>query len=114
MSYNVGWRNDSLESIPGLLKNLKIPYSSNPILAVPRLHDRQLVDLGLALARAHQVERLDAGLEITSFFFKPKQVGFLGFFGLLVFLVFLYICPEERGVFRVFSVSRILFGASRL
>jgi hypothetical protein len=29
------------------------------------------------------------------------------------FWVFLFICPEER-VFRVFSVSRILLGASRL
>ncbi len=33
------------------------------------------------------------------------------FFG--VFWFFIYICPEER-VFRVFSVSRILLGASRL
>jgi hypothetical protein len=33
---------------------------------------------------------------------------FLGFF-----LGLLYFCPEER-VFRVFSVSRILLGASRL
>jgi hypothetical protein len=36
---------------------------------------------------------------------------FLGFFGFFWF--FLYICPKER-VFRVFSVSRKLLGASRL
>jgi hypothetical protein len=42
------------------------------------------------------------------FFFKPGPVGFFGFLG-----VFLCICPEER-VFRVFSVSRLLLGASRL
>jgi hypothetical protein len=41
------------------------------------------------------------------FFKKTSAVG------ILVFLVFLYICPEE-GVFRVFSVSRILLGASKL
>jgi hypothetical protein len=47
--------------------------------------------------------------------------GFLGFFWVFLsflgffwfFFVFLYICPEER-VFMVFSVSRILLGASRL
>ncbi len=54
------------------------------------------------------------------FFFNPALWVFLGFFGFFwgffgffwFFLVFLYICPEER-VFRVFSVSRILLGASR-
>ncbi len=40
---------------------------------------------------------------------KTSPVVFLGF---LVFSVFLYICPEER-IFRVFSVSRTLLGASR-
>jgi hypothetical protein len=45
-----------------------------------------------------------AGLEKTLVKKKPGQWVFLGF---------LYICPEER-VFRVFSVSRILLGASRL
>jgi len=39
--------------------------------------------------------------------------GFSVFLGFWVFFFFLYICPEER-VFRVFSVSRILLGASRL
>jgi hypothetical protein len=52
---------------------------------------------------------LEAGLEKTRFFLKPAEWVFLGF---LVFF-FLYICPEER-VFRVFSVSRILLGATRL
>jgi hypothetical protein len=37
---------------------------------------------------------------------KNSTVVFFGFFEK-------YICPEER-VFRVFSVSRILLGASRL
>ncbi len=56
---------------------------------------------------AFQVE-----LEKTRVFKKNQPMGFFGFFGgFLVF--FLYICPEER-VFRVFSVSRILLGASRL
>jgi hypothetical protein len=48
------------------------------------------------------------------FFKKPSLVGFFlvwFFFGF--FLFFLYICPEER-VFSVFSVTRILLGASRL
>jgi hypothetical protein len=50
----------------------------------------------------------------TVFLLKnPAQWVFLGFFDFFgVFLVFLYICPEER-VFRVFSVSRILLGAFR-
>jgi hypothetical protein len=39
--------------------------------------------------------------------FKKNQPS--GFF----WVFFLYICPEER-VFRVFSVSKILLGASRL
>ncbi len=38
------------------------------------------------------------------FFFKTQPSGFFW-----VFFVFLYICLEERGVFRVFTVSRILF-----
>jgi hypothetical protein len=52
---------------------------------------------------------------------KTSPVSFLGFFWgfwgffffFFVFFFFLYICLEER-VFRVFSVSRILLGASRL
>jgi hypothetical protein len=50
------------------------------------------------------LELLEEGLEKNPFFFKASPVGSLDF---------LYIFPEER-VFRVFSVSRILFGASRL
>jgi hypothetical protein len=56
---------------------------------------------------------LQAALEKTHVLKKkPSPVGFFVF---LFFIVFFssYICPEER-VFRVFSVSRILFGASRL
>jgi hypothetical protein len=63
--------------------------------------------------------KLLAGVEESC---QPKQAGLVkirpsGFFwffwGFCVFFVFfLYICPEER-VFRVFSVSRILLGASR-
>jgi hypothetical protein len=56
---------------------------------------------------------------------KTSSVGFLGFFVCVFWVLFWgggfpffcgffsYICPEER-VFRVFSVSRILYGASRL
>jgi hypothetical protein len=69
--------------------------------------------------RAHPGEA--SGLEKTGFLKKkPAQwvffgffrvfLGFLGFFG---FFGFFKICPEEI-VFRVFSVSRILLGASRL
>jgi hypothetical protein len=47
----------------------------------------------------------EAGLEKTRFFLFKKPAQW-------VFWVFLYICPEER-VFRFFSVSRILLGASR-
>jgi hypothetical protein len=75
---------------------------------------------------------LQAGLEKTRVYYikKPAQwffwvfgffcfFCFFWFFGFLVFWFFwffwffLYICPEER-VFRVFPVSRILLGASRL
>jgi hypothetical protein len=48
-----------------------------------------------------------AGLEKTRVLKKTQPSSFF------VFLFFLYICLEER-VFRVFSVSRILLGASRL
>jgi hypothetical protein len=49
------------------------------------------------------------GWKKPGFFYKnPVQWVFFCFLW-----VFLYICPEER-VFRVFSVSRILLGASRL
>ncbi len=60
------------------------------------------------LGTAKVDEDLEAGLEKTEFFLKTQPSGFCGFFW-----AFLYICPEE-GVFRVFSVSRILLGASRL
>jgi hypothetical protein len=50
-----------------------------------------------------------AGLEKNPLKKKTSPVVFFCFF----FCFFLYICPEER-VFRVFSVSRILLGASRL
>jgi hypothetical protein len=46
---------------------------------------------------------LQTGLDKPRFFILKSS--------LVVFLI--YICPEER-VFRVFSVSRILLGASRL
>jgi len=50
---------------------------------------------------------VEAGLEKTRFKKKPLQ---------WVFGFFLYICPDctEEKVLRVFSVSRILLGASRL
>jgi hypothetical protein len=56
------------------------------------------------------VELPQAGLEKTWVYKKNQPSGCLGF---LFFFGFLYICPEER-VFRVFTVSRILLGASRL
>ncbi len=65
------------------------------------------------------VNGFQAGLEKTRVFLKkPSPVVFFGFFGFFgVFLVFLgffgFFCPDKR-VFRVFSVSRILLGASRL
>jgi hypothetical protein len=67
------------------------------------------------LGTAKVDEDLEAGLEKTQVKKKKtSQVGFLVFFGVFwVFWGFLYICPEE-GVFRVFSVSRILLGVSRL
>jgi hypothetical protein len=53
---------------------------------------------------------IQAGLEKPGFLKKnPAQCFFFCFFG---FSKKKYICPEER-VFRVFSVSRILLGASR-
>jgi hypothetical protein len=65
-----------------------------------------------ALNDTNRTVRLKAGLEKNpaQWFFGGFLFFFLGFFGffwVLGFLVFLYICPEER-VFRVSSVSRIL------
>jgi hypothetical protein len=63
-----------------------------------------------ALNGGKGTEPFEAGLEKTrAFKKKTKPSGFFG--GFLGFLK--YICPEER-VFRVFSFSRILLGASRL
>jgi hypothetical protein len=81
-----------------------------------RVPDRLLITLEPGETRV--IDRVEAGLEKTWFFFKnPAQCVFWVFLGFLVFWVFLvffkYICPEGR-VFRVFSVSRILLGASRL
>jgi hypothetical protein len=81
---------------------------------VVRRHEGLAADV--AAVRAHllvglahvprQVSHLGAGLEKTRFKKKnPTQCFFCFFLGF--FLVFLYMCLEER-VFRVFSVSRIL------
>ncbi len=77
------------------------------VLELLEVVDGELVPLGGLLVH---------GWKKPGFFFinkKPAQwvFGVFCFFGF--FLFFLYICPEER-VFRVFSVSRILLGASRL
>jgi hypothetical protein len=62
---------------------------------------------------------MEAGLEKNPGLKKTARWGFFWVFWVfwcfvVFFLVFLkYFCPEER-VFRVFSVSRILLGASRL
>jgi hypothetical protein len=58
------------------------------------------------IVRVLNIDYHKAGLE------KTQPSGFLGFLGFWVFWFFLYICLEER-VLRVFSVSRILLGASR-
>jgi hypothetical protein len=59
-------------------------------------------------------EPMEAGLEKTRDLKKNQPSGFFFvFIFIFIFWGFLYICPEER-VFRVFSVSRILLGASRL
>jgi hypothetical protein len=81
-----------------------------------RVPDRLLITLEPGETRV--IDRVEAGLEKTRVFLKnPAQWVFWGFLGFWVFLGFLgffkYICPEGR-VFRVFSVSRILLGASRL
>ncbi len=55
-----------------------------------------------------------AGLEKTRVKKNQPSRFFCFCFGFLGFLEFLYICPEERGVFRVCSASRIFLGASRL
>jgi hypothetical protein len=88
------------------------------------IYEAQLPRRALKLASA--LPHCQAGLEKTRVFYlkkKPSPVGFLSFFGFFgvflffcffcFFLFFFNICPEER-VFRVFSVSRILLGASRL
>jgi hypothetical protein len=75
--------------------------------AVDLLGEHSRVAVPVAAHVAAEISLLQPGLEKTVFFcFKPAQ-GFLGFF------VFLYICPEEK-VFKGFSVSRVLLGASRL
>jgi hypothetical protein len=63
--------------------------------------DRDFFDVTLAC----ESNQIQAGLEKTRF----KKSGFFGVFWFL----YIYIWLEER-VFRVFSVSRILLGASRL
>jgi hypothetical protein len=67
-------------------------------------------------AGGHQERRqVDQGrVGKTRFFFKTQPASPVGFLCFFVFLGFFssYICPEER-VFRVFSDSRILLGASR-
>jgi hypothetical protein len=58
-----------------------------------------------------------AGLEKIRVFLKKRTQWvfclFFWFFGVFWDFFCIYICPEER-VFRVFSVSRTLLGASRL
>jgi hypothetical protein len=67
------------------------------------------VHLGLMLGCGGQMQ---AGLEKTRFFWI-FFVFFLFFEFFCVFNFFIYIFPEET-VFRGFSVSRVLYGASRL
>ncbi len=50
---------------------------------------------------------------LFSFVFFCFFCFFFVFF-LFFFVFILFICPEERGVFRVFTVSRKLLGAPRL
>jgi hypothetical protein len=64
--------------------------------------------------------RIQQGWKNPGFFLNPAQwivLGFLGFFGVFMgflgLMGFLGFLPDER-VFRVFSVSEILLGASRL
>ncbi len=78
--------------------------------------------LGCRMRNCLPACRLATGLEKTRVFLTQPSgffwffwvfwvFGVFGFFG--CFWVFLFRCPEER-VFRVFSLSRILLGASRL
>jgi hypothetical protein len=67
-----------------------------------------LARVGATCTRLYQLAQ--AGLEKKPGLKKNPAQWF--FFGFLFFSVFLYICLEER-VFRVFSVSRTLLGASR-
>jgi hypothetical protein len=75
----------------------------------------QVQALALEILVAYKLKFLlpyKAGLEKTRVFKKNSPVCFfLGFLGFLVFFGVFY--PEER-VFRVFSVSRILLGATIL
>ncbi len=79
-------------------------FSVDPLCFVDRVYAKAL-------------ERADYRVSVLYLFWqgwkKPGffKFGFFGFFGFFVF--FGLFCPEER-VFRVFSVSRILLGASRL
>ncbi len=66
-------------------------------------------DLATRLATHHL-----RGLEKTRFFFKHSPVGFFVFLGFLGFFVFFIYSLKRERVFRVFSVSRLLLGASRL
>ncbi len=62
-----------------------------------------------------------AGLEKTRFFLEKTQTSwlffcffvFLGFLFFFLFFLFFYIYLPRRENFRVFSVSRLLLGASR-
>jgi hypothetical protein len=72
---------------------------------------RGVLERGEEGDEAEAVDGLHPGLENARFFFfKPSPVFFWGFCGFFFF----YLCAQKRGVFRVFSVSRILLGASRL
>ena len=77
---------------------------------VARDSDGEIAAGGRTLALLHPGWKKTGFLTTT----KNSPVGFfVFFFGFSGYFRFFNICPKER-VFRVFSVSRILIGASRL
>ena len=79
-------------------------------LQLPVLRARLLQPRAVAPPRADHAHGAQGRVGKNPGFFLPVFLGLV--LVVLGFFVFFYICPDER-VFRVFSVSRILLGASR-